>query len=401
MNSPPHSQQSIRGSLTRHRSYQHLNSPPPPLSTRLHQRTATAYDSYWDRSNQLSSATTAVSAVHQIPKLPTLPHSPLSNSRSYPNLNEAGKPVQLIEENNNISNIVKSEYPSYTTSASSSNPHFSNIGVGYPSSVPTSGDSASSSQPHSLYQRQTSSTSTSSTGISSPLETIPSPPTPFSQGSLPTASTSNNNYDPSTQSTTTSSTTSKTASVKSFSKSNRSKSESIDPSEPDEDAESDRPWDLVPYHVPWGPSYIGYRPGTIPGPEGESCYTTYSGFIILYFYCCSVNPIPSFLLSSFTFNFSCFNNETEWISVSDKIYFILIKFRNPHCSSLSPMIYGLLKGDSLRPSHFNLHFSFIPRISSPIILFLSIQSLPFYISLLSPFDPRFGSTRRLELWCRY
>lgn len=31
-------------------------------------------------------------------------------------------------------------------------------------------------------------------------------------------------------------------------------------------------WNLIPYNVPWGPSYFAYQAGTFPGPEGTSIF---------------------------------------------------------------------------------------------------------------------------------
>ncbi|KZT34545.1 hypothetical protein SISSUDRAFT_1122182 [Sistotremastrum suecicum HHB10207 ss-3] len=41
---------------------------------------------------------------------------------------------------------------------------------------------------------------------------------------------------------------------------------SLPPAVAEDDPE--QPWNLVPYHVPWGSSYVGYSSGTLPGPEG-------------------------------------------------------------------------------------------------------------------------------------
>lgn len=35
---------------------------------------------------------------------------------------------------------------------------------------------------------------------------------------------------------------------------------------------SEEPWNLVAYHVPWGPGYEGYERGTLPGPEGTCVF---------------------------------------------------------------------------------------------------------------------------------
>lgn len=41
-------------------------------------------------------------------------------------------------------------------------------------------------------------------------------------------------------------------------------------SEPGE--EEDAPWNLVAYHIPWGPGYEGYEAGTLPGPDGACIF---------------------------------------------------------------------------------------------------------------------------------
>ncbi|KAF8576443.1 hypothetical protein K439DRAFT_1664603 [Ramaria rubella] len=41
--------------------------------------------------------------------------------------------------------------------------------------------------------------------------------------------------------------------------------------QPDIDAE-DAPWNLIAYHVPWGPCYEGYEAGTLPGPNGTCLF---------------------------------------------------------------------------------------------------------------------------------
>ncbi|KAL5514506.1 hypothetical protein ACEPAG_2595 [Sanghuangporus baumii] len=56
----------------------------------------------------------------------------------------------------------------------------------------------------------------------------------------------------------------------------------LDPSSPDfdseeggeseEDADSEDVWDLIPYDISWGPTYYGYREGTLPGPEGNCIF---------------------------------------------------------------------------------------------------------------------------------
>jgi hypothetical protein len=35
---------------------------------------------------------------------------------------------------------------------------------------------------------------------------------------------------------------------------------------------SDQPWNLVAYHVPWGPVYEGYETGALPGPGGDCIF---------------------------------------------------------------------------------------------------------------------------------
>ncbi|KAF8521767.1 hypothetical protein BU17DRAFT_64753 [Hysterangium stoloniferum] len=39
-----------------------------------------------------------------------------------------------------------------------------------------------------------------------------------------------------------------------------------------EDDTEDAPWNLVAYHVPWGPGYEGYEAGTLPGPDGTCVF---------------------------------------------------------------------------------------------------------------------------------
>ncbi|GJJ10856.1 hypothetical protein Clacol_005084 [Clathrus columnatus] len=43
------------------------------------------------------------------------------------------------------------------------------------------------------------------------------------------------------------------------------------PSEMDEES-GDEPWNLVAYHIPWGPGYEGYEAGTLPGPDGTCIF---------------------------------------------------------------------------------------------------------------------------------
>lgn len=31
-------------------------------------------------------------------------------------------------------------------------------------------------------------------------------------------------------------------------------------------------WNLVPYHIPWGSFYHGYKAGTLPGPDGKCIF---------------------------------------------------------------------------------------------------------------------------------
>jgi len=38
------------------------------------------------------------------------------------------------------------------------------------------------------------------------------------------------------------------------------------------DEEGDAPWNLVAYHIPWGPGYEGYEAGTLPGPDGTCIF---------------------------------------------------------------------------------------------------------------------------------
>lgn len=40
---------------------------------------------------------------------------------------------------------------------------------------------------------------------------------------------------------------------------------------PDDEA-GDAPWNLVAYHIPWGPGYEGYEAGTLPGPDGTCIF---------------------------------------------------------------------------------------------------------------------------------
>ncbi|KAL5521804.1 hypothetical protein ACEPAF_2552 [Sanghuangporus sanghuang] len=42
--------------------------------------------------------------------------------------------------------------------------------------------------------------------------------------------------------------------------------------ESEEDADSEDVWDLIPYDISWGPTYYGYREGTLPGPEGKCVF---------------------------------------------------------------------------------------------------------------------------------
>jgi len=36
--------------------------------------------------------------------------------------------------------------------------------------------------------------------------------------------------------------------------------------------EAEDTWSLVPYNVPWGSSYCGYKKGTLPGPDGKAIF---------------------------------------------------------------------------------------------------------------------------------
>ena len=36
--------------------------------------------------------------------------------------------------------------------------------------------------------------------------------------------------------------------------------------------DADNAWNLIPYHVAWGPEYEEYRAGTLPGPEGDCIF---------------------------------------------------------------------------------------------------------------------------------
>ena len=40
----------------------------------------------------------------------------------------------------------------------------------------------------------------------------------------------------------------------------------------DREMDQEDVWDLVPYNVPWGPSYVGYKLGSLPGPEGAALF---------------------------------------------------------------------------------------------------------------------------------
>lgn len=41
----------------------------------------------------------------------------------------------------------------------------------------------------------------------------------------------------------------------------------------DVDADSsEEPWNLIAYHIPWGPNYEGYKTGTLPGPDGTCVF---------------------------------------------------------------------------------------------------------------------------------
>lgn len=42
--------------------------------------------------------------------------------------------------------------------------------------------------------------------------------------------------------------------------------------ESEDDADSEDVWDLIPYDISWGPTYYGYREGTLPGPEGKCIF---------------------------------------------------------------------------------------------------------------------------------
>lgn len=40
----------------------------------------------------------------------------------------------------------------------------------------------------------------------------------------------------------------------------------------DEEMDPENAWNLVPYNIPWGPSYHGYKSGSLPGPEGKCIF---------------------------------------------------------------------------------------------------------------------------------
>ncbi|TDL21988.1 hypothetical protein BD410DRAFT_803810 [Rickenella mellea] len=59
-----------------------------------------------------------------------------------------------------------------------------------------------------------------------------------------------------------------------FSSTRASISYLTDPSADDDDDEPVDPedaWNLVPYNIPWGSAYFGYKSGTLPGPLGSQC----------------------------------------------------------------------------------------------------------------------------------
>lgn len=43
------------------------------------------------------------------------------------------------------------------------------------------------------------------------------------------------------------------------------------PSSPSSE-DSDDSWNLIPYNIPWGPDYVAYAAGTLPGPEGTCIF---------------------------------------------------------------------------------------------------------------------------------
>lgn len=40
----------------------------------------------------------------------------------------------------------------------------------------------------------------------------------------------------------------------------------------DDETDAEDAWNLVPYNIAWGPSYYGYKKGTLPGPDGKSIF---------------------------------------------------------------------------------------------------------------------------------
>jgi hypothetical protein len=40
----------------------------------------------------------------------------------------------------------------------------------------------------------------------------------------------------------------------------------------DEEVDPEDAWNLIPYHIPWGSSYHGYKRGTLPGPDGKCLF---------------------------------------------------------------------------------------------------------------------------------
>ncbi|KIJ45020.1 hypothetical protein M422DRAFT_30187 [Sphaerobolus stellatus SS14] len=52
----------------------------------------------------------------------------------------------------------------------------------------------------------------------------------------------------------------------------RINSMSLDSTPNGEEEAEDAPWNLVAYHIPWGPGYEGYEAGTLPGPDGTCIF---------------------------------------------------------------------------------------------------------------------------------
>ncbi len=40
----------------------------------------------------------------------------------------------------------------------------------------------------------------------------------------------------------------------------------------DDEIDAEDAWNLVPYNIAWGPSYYGYKKGTLPGPDGKAVF---------------------------------------------------------------------------------------------------------------------------------